>query len=71
MKRATRERRRKRRDLVHAAGCVFRCVVRDVVFSDIAIINEAQVEGIRVPRSIQRHWCAALETRAALKPRKS
>ena len=51
-----RGRDRMRRDLVHAAGCVYACVVRDCVRNDFAIVNEALVEGIRIPHSIARHW---------------
>lgn len=52
-----RERRMKRRDLVHAAGCALPdCCVRRAVFDDMEIVNEAIVMGIRIPRSIQRWW---------------
>lgn len=52
-----RERRMKRRDLVHAAGCAFdACIVKRAVFDGYEIINEASADGIRIPRSIaQRH----------------
>lgn len=52
-----RERRRKRRDLVHAAGCASRmCIVRIVTFSDPSCVYEALRIGIRIPRSLRRHW---------------
>ena len=52
-----RERRFKRRDLVHAAGCAFdTCIVKRVVFDGYEIINGACAGGIRIPRSIaQQH----------------
>ena len=52
-----RERRMKRRDLVHAAGCAFdACIVKRAVFDGYEIINEACADGIRIPRRIaQQH----------------
>lgn len=51
------KRARKRQDLVHAAGCVYDlCPVRSCVREDFSIVNEALVMGIRIPRSIARHW---------------
>ena len=42
-----RERRLKRRDLVHAAGCAFdACIVKRAVFDGYEIINEASADGI-------------------------
>lgn len=52
-----RERRAKRRDLVHAAGCALPdCCVRRAVFDDLDIVNEACADGIRIPRNVARHW---------------
>ena len=52
-----RERRMKRRDLVHAAGCAFdACIVKRAVFDGYEIINEACADGIRIPRSIARQY---------------
>lgn len=52
-----RERRFKRRDLVHAAGCAFdTCIVKRAVFDGYEIINEACADGIRIPRSIERQY---------------
>lgn len=56
-RKASRERRNKRRDLVHAAGCALPdCCVRRAAFDGIEMVNEAIVMGIRIPRSIQRWW---------------
>lgn len=57
IRRGARERRRKRKDLVHAAGCATQgCIVREVVFNDISIVNEAMACRVRIPRSIQKRW---------------
>jgi hypothetical protein len=56
-RRRARDRRLKRGDLVHAAGCVFQgCLVRFGVFHDHSFANEAMAEGIRLPRSVARKW---------------
>lgn len=47
--------RAKRRDLVHAAGCMSDdCVVRRAAFDDYHLANEAMADGVRVPRSMVR-----------------
>lgn len=52
-----RERREKRRDLVHAAGCVNAlCIVNRECRTHYWMINEACAEGIRIPRSLRRRW---------------
>ncbi len=52
---AARKMREKRRELVHAAGCVFdRCIVRLTVMSDVELVNEARSDGVRIPRSLIR-----------------
>lgn len=57
LRRGARERRRKRKDLVHAAGCVYdNCCVREAVFNDFSIVTEAIVLGTRIPRSVRRAW---------------
>jgi hypothetical protein len=56
-RRRARDRRLKRGDLVHAAGCTEPlCAVRRGVFDDYEIVNEALAEGIRLPRSVARKW---------------
>jgi hypothetical protein len=56
-RRRSRDRRLKRRDLVHAAGCTdLHCVVRLAVFGGYEMVNEACAEGIRLPRSVARKW---------------
>jgi hypothetical protein len=58
-RRAARNRRRMRRDLVHAAGCTHdNCIVRVVVRTELELINEACAMGIRIPRSIAAIWGA-------------
>ncbi len=50
-----RERRMKRRDIVHAAGCVDdTCIVKRAVFNGYELVNEACAAGIRIPRSVAR-----------------
>lgn len=53
-KRATRERRKLRRELVHSAGCTFRgnhtCASIDCLPE---LLAEALMAGIRVPRSLR------------------
>lgn len=56
-RRVARELRRKRRDLVHAAGCTMElCCVRSEIFGSPCIVTEAHALGIRIPRSLRRHW---------------
>lgn len=52
-----RERSAKRRDLVHAAGCVDPlCLVRRECRTHYWMINEALADGISVPRSLRKRW---------------
>lgn len=54
---AARDRRRKRRDLVHATGCTEpRCCVRREAFDHVWMVNEACADNIRIPRSLERRW---------------
>lgn len=55
-KRRARNRRRMRRDLVHATGCALYNCCTKIAFDEIDMVNEACAEGVRIPRSLVRRW---------------
>lgn len=56
-RRLARRRRHLRWMMVHAAGCVLRdCACVQLCFDIYDVVPDAIELGVRIPRSLRRHW---------------